>query len=173
MTQSETSEYKAAVSKRLLQLEIARERNFQRELIKDGQINGEDASEWIWRAGMRTFDSGATRDDDEEKYDYEGFLSPLVLERYAKFMHKNRIQSDGETRSSDNWQKGISLSCYMKSLVRHVIELWLAHRSTKPGLKEDIACAIMFNVMGYLHELLKNHISTPAEERDLHLKGDS
>jgi len=35
---------------------------------------------------MRKFKSGALRDDDEDKIDYEGFLSPIVLERYAQYI---------------------------------------------------------------------------------------
>ena len=54
---------------------------------------------------MRTFKSGATRDDDAEKFDYEGFLSPLVIRRYAEYMHGHRKQVDGKMRDSDNCQK--------------------------------------------------------------------
>lgn len=103
---------------------------------------------------IRTFETGATRDIDKDKYDYEGFLSPLVLERYAEYMHKNRVQSNGTLRDSDNWQKGIPLSQYMKSLTRHFMEFWKAHRIGK-GNREELLCAIMFNTMGYLFELLK------------------
>jgi len=39
---------------------------------------------------MRTFASGATRDADDHKLDFEGFLSPFVLERYAQYMHKHQ-----------------------------------------------------------------------------------
>jgi len=50
----------------------------------------------------RYCNTGATRDVDNDKYDYEGFLSPIVLHRYAQYMHKHRLQSDGELRDSDN-----------------------------------------------------------------------
>ena len=43
----------------------------------------------------RQFSTGATRDTDEGKYDYEGFFSPLVLERYGEYMNKHRQQSAG------------------------------------------------------------------------------
>ena len=33
---------------------------------------------------MRTFATGATRDTEVEKLDYEGFLSPVVLKAYAE-----------------------------------------------------------------------------------------
>ena len=64
---------------------------------------------------VRTFDSGATRSDEPDRLDYEGFLSPLVLERYAQYMHEHRKRADGTLRSSDNWQRGIPRDEYMKS----------------------------------------------------------
>ncbi len=104
----------------------------------------------------RTFDTGATRDTDEGKWDYEGFLSPLVLARYAEYMHKNRIQSDGELRDSDNWQKGIPKDAYMKSMWRHFMDVWMAHRGEEDGpFIDEALCAMLFNVMGYLYEELK------------------
>ena len=106
---------------------------------------------------MRTFDTGATRDTDTGKLDYEGFLSPLVLERYARYMHQNRVQADGSLRDSDNWQKGIPLEAYMKSGWRHFFDWWKEHRGhdTPDGL-EDALCALLFNTQGYLHEVLRN-----------------
>jgi len=112
------------------------------------------ASELI--AEMRTFETGATRNVDTNKLDYEGFLSPIALERYAEYLHKHRFQADGQIRDSDNWQKGIPRTVYMKSLWRHFMDLWKLHRGFKAseGL-EDALCAIMFNTQGYLHEYLK------------------
>lgn len=105
---------------------------------------------------MRTFETGATRDDDTTKYDYEGFLSPLVVERFAVYMHKHRMQADGQLRASDNWQKGMTPDSYMKSGWRHFLDWWMEHRgySSREGL-EDALCALLFNVQGYLHEHLK------------------
>lgn len=106
---------------------------------------------------MRVFNSGATRDADGEKYDYEGFFSPIVLERYGKYMHKHRKQTDGNLRASDNWQKGIPKDVYIKSLWRHVMDFWLEHRGYKSrdGI-EDALMGIIFNAMGYAYELLKD-----------------
>ena len=102
---------------------------------------------------MRNFESGATRDSDEDKYEYEGFLSPLVLERYAAYMHKHRFQADGQVRAADNWQKGIPKSSYVKSLIRHAFEVW---RDWRKGIvNQDALCAVMFNAQGLLHEDLK------------------
>lgn len=104
-------------------------------------------------AVIRTFDSGATRDTDTSKLDYEGFLSPPVLRRYAEYMHKNRIQSDGSLRASDNWQKGIPLDAYMKSMFRHFMSVWEGHRAGT--VQEEELCALLFNVQGYLFELMR------------------
>jgi hypothetical protein len=105
---------------------------------------------------VRTFESGATRDIDEGKFDYEGFFSPLVLRERAAYMDLHRVQSDGTLRSSDNWQQGIPLDQYMKSAFRHFVDWWGEHRDpwSENDLREAI-CALMFNAEGYLHELLK------------------
>ncbi len=108
---------------------------------------------------MRKFNSGATRDVVEGKYDLEGFLSPVVLNRYAEYMNKHREQADGKLRDSDNWQKGIPLAVYMKSAYRHFFDWWANHRHVDSAVKEDIEeslCALLFNTMGYLHEYLKD-----------------
>jgi hypothetical protein len=106
---------------------------------------------------MRQFKTGATRDTEENKYDFEGFLSPEVLERYAQYMHKHRHQTDGKLRDSDNWQKGIPKDVYMKSAFRHFMDWWKEHRGLKSreGI-EDALCGVLFNTMGYLYEHLKD-----------------
>jgi hypothetical protein len=109
---------------------------------------------------MRKFESGATRDTNDGKLDYEGFISPLVVRRYAEYMHKHRIQADGSVRDSDNWQKGIPITVYRKSLCRHFMDAWYILRgwATKTDADEDIEdllCAMLFNTMGLLHELIQ------------------
>jgi len=112
---------------------------------------------------IRTFETGATRDGDSTKPDYEGFLSPVALARYGQYMNKHRVQSDGGVRDSDNWQKGIPSDAYMKSMLRHVMDLWTLHRKVpaydlKDGhtiTKQEALCAILFNAFGYLHEILR------------------
>ena len=100
---------------------------------------------------LRTFASGATRDTAEDKLDYDGFLSPDVLVHFAEYMHANRVQSDGSLRDSDNWQKGIPLDQYMKSAWRHFMNCWESHRNG--DIDEDSLHGLLFNVMGYLHEV--------------------
>lgn len=107
---------------------------------------------------FRKFETGATRDTDNGKHDPEGFLHPLVIDAFNEFMHKNRVQKDGSLRDSDNWQKGIPLSAYMKSLWRHFHSVWLHHRGYGHKAKEPLIealCAIMFNTMGYMLETIK------------------
>lgn len=117
---------------------------------------------------MRTFETGATRDTDQGKHDFEGFLSPLALERFAEYMTKHRYQADGTVRDSDNWQKGIPMPAYMKSGWRHFFDWWKLHRMSlnapltgemEDHLEETLS-AILFNVQGYLHEHLKRKHGT-------------
>lgn len=111
---------------------------------------------------IRTFDTGATRNSDANKPDYEGYLSPQVIEAFGRYMTKHRVQEDGSIRASDNWQKGIPRNVYMKSGFRHFMDCWKLHRrlETDKGdflqcsLLEESLCALLFNVMGYLHEFL-------------------
>lgn len=122
---------------------------------------------------MRNFKSGATRNSNEGKYDYEGFLSPIVIEAYGKYMHGHRKQADGKIRDSDNWQKHFGENHFavcIKSLWRHIIDLWFLHRGYKridkqdnhEINKEETLMAILFNTMAYADKLLKDK---PLKER--------
>ena len=107
---------------------------------------------------MRTFETGATRNTDTDKLDPEGFLSPIAIVRYCEYLNKHRVQVDGKLRDSDNWQKGIPIDVYMKSMFRHFIDVWTKHRGydgDKENFFEESLCAVIFNAMGYLHELEK------------------
>jgi hypothetical protein len=111
---------------------------------------------------IRRFRTGATRDTDLGKLDYEAFLSPIVLQRFAVYMHKHRTQKDGTVRDGDNWQKGIPKDAFMKSAWRHFMDWWLEHRgyASREGL-QDALCAVIFNASGYLFEILKE---PPSED---------
>lgn len=109
---------------------------------------------------IRKFETGATRDTDQNKLDYEGFLSPIVLERFGQYMHKHRFQADGHVRASDNWQHHFGadhFSVCMKSLWRHFMDLWMEHRGFKSreGI-EDALMGIIFNTMAYADKYLKD-----------------
>jgi hypothetical protein len=107
------------------------------------------------RESKRTFKSGANRNSDKDKLDFEGFFSPMVMVEYAKYLHKHRKLVDGTLRGSDNWQKGMPLDVYMKSMLRHQIDVWLEHRGyeSRDGMI-DALCGLIFNAQGYLFEYL-------------------
>jgi len=106
--------------------------------------------------GHTEFPSGAYRDGQEGKLDYEGHISPLALQAYAEYMHNARYRPDGTVRESDNWQLGIPISSYVKSLLRHVMDVWLWQRggNNEEPIKAAL-CGTIFNAMGMLHELVK------------------
>lgn len=105
---------------------------------------------------IRTFKTGAKRDKEDGKLDYEGFLSPIVLQKYAEYMHTHRWMKDGTYRESDDWAKGIPKDVYMKSGLRHAMDWWLEHRDFKSrdGIIEAL-CGLLFNAQGYLYEIIK------------------
>jgi len=107
---------------------------------------------------LRTFATGATRDTSQQKLDPFGFLSPVAMHRFSEYMNRHRTQSDGNLRDSDNWKKGMPKEEYVRSLIRHVMDFWLVTSGeaplydTKVSDPDEIACAILFNIQGYLHE---------------------
>lgn len=119
----------------------------------------------------REFESGANRNDDSDKLDYEGFLSPQALFWFACYMHRNRFLEDGSLRDSDNWKKGIPLDSYMKSLFRHFMDVWFAHSESNLNQQtiEDALCGVLFNAFGYLHEVIKN----PPKYENVELEPES
>ena len=115
---------------------------------------------------VRIFDTGATRSPQAEKLCYDRFLSPLVLKRYAEYMHEHRKQSDGTLREPDNWQKGIPQASYMDSMARHEMDVWLHQSGFSCEATEDLEtalCGLMFNVMGMLFEVLQAERSKKCE----------
>ncbi len=131
--------------------EVERDIAYRNQSIGDSTIK-------LTKEQVRQFSSGATRDSDSGKLDFEGFLSPIVLVRYAEYMHKCRRLENGELRSSDNWTKGIPKKQYAKSLIRHMMDIWLISRgfSDSAVVKdiEEALCAVLFNAMGLLFEIL-------------------
>lgn len=106
---------------------------------------------------IRTFESGADRDVDDDKLGYEGAISPLVWREFAIYMKSKTTRNDGTKRSADNWQRGFPLDSYMESMFRHFMDVWLAHRgwTSDPDETMEALMALLFNVQGYAHELLK------------------
>lgn len=105
---------------------------------------------------MRKFDTGATRDSDDDKLEYKGFYSPRVMKVFAEYMHSHRKQSDGQLRDADNWKKGIPLEAYESSFIRHVLEWWEALENQDRKTMDKIAPALMFNIQGWVFERTRN-----------------
>lgn len=111
---------------------------------------------------MRDFKTGASRNDDSRQLDYRGFMSPIVLQRFAEYMQSHQLQADGKLRKSDNWKKGIPLDSYMSSGWRHFMDWYLENEGhhSRDGLEEAL-CGLLFNTMGYLHVVLEEE-AAPA-----------
>ena len=119
---------------------------------------------------IRKFETGATRDTDAGKLDFEGFESPIVEMRYAEYMHKHRQMPDGSLRESDNWQKTYGEKHYdtfIKSLARHYVDLRLEHDGfqSREGV-EAALCGIIFNAKSYLYKILKDRGYMKKETTD-------
>lgn len=121
---------------------------------------------------VQTFNSGATRSADTGKNKYLGFLSFQAIEAFGDYMTRHRVQADGSLREPDNWKKGITIESYMDSLLRHALEMmglsvgYIPKRCrlenpsfTLDQHKLETACAIFFNVQGFLHEFSKDQIT--------------
>lgn len=81
-----------------------------------------------------------------------------MIRDFGRYMNTHRYQADGKVRDSDNWQKGIPMDQYMKSLFRHFVDLWDCHRNggCSPMTRRDLLAAVFFNTQGYWHEFLKH-----------------
>ncbi len=104
------------------------------------------------QAGIRTFSTGATRDQNDNKPDYLGFLSARYIKRFGAYMMKHQLQANGEKRAADNWKKGIPIPAYAESLFRHAMEFHDAVERGELDRAEEVALAIGFNVQGFIHE---------------------
>lgn len=113
---------------------------------------------------IRTFEGGATRDTTVGKLNYVKALSPIVMQRYVEYLGEHRIQSDGTQRDWDNWKQGIPQQIYLEGEDRHHRAVWKliqgfpASDNYGPVTLEDSLCGVMFNVMGMLHEILKEKL---------------
>lgn len=121
----------------------------------------ERESETAGQSEIRKFDTGATRDTVEGKLSYVRVLSPITLRRYVEYMNFHAKQSDGIMREPDNWKNGFPIETYLDSLGRHFVAVWLLQQGFTETdnhgsvTLEDSLCGIIFNAMGWLHEILK------------------
>lgn len=122
-------------------------------------------------APMREYPSGATRSNAEDKLCYHGYFSPIVARRFSQYMKQHETQEDGKRREPGNWKKGMDPKRYEESAIRHFFDWWRAlespgqliveprvlpdgERDWETHTAEDLACAILFNVQGWLYERL-------------------
>lgn len=104
----------------------------------------------------RGFKTGAVRDVNEEKGRYE-LISPIMIERLAKLLQRGAVKY-----ASRNWEKGMPLSVYMDSGMRHLFKFLEGHRD------EDHLIAAIWNLQALLHiEEMINRGLLPKELYDL------
>lgn len=127
---------------------------------KEAVIDGEEMGRLFKGIGTtlkesdnRYFQGGAYRDTSEEKFEYDGFLHPLVVEKFAEYMHKHRLQSDGKLRDSDNWWTLFGENhkdVCMQSGFRHFMDWWKEHRGfeSRDGIDEALG-GLIFNIQAY------------------------
>ncbi len=116
----------------------------------------------------RTFESGANRNSLDGKLCFEGFLNPLVILEFAKYMDKHRTLADGTLRAADNWQNGFPKDVAIDSGFRHFHDWWMEHRGyeSREGIK-DALCGLLFNVQSYLLTVLEEERANNEEEERL------
>lgn len=94
------------------------------------------------------FESGAVRDSQEGKVDFVETVSFTAHERYARYMTgKKEKYGDG------NFKKGIPISSYEKSLLRHVDKYFRnKYEDGNDEPDEDHLAAMRFNIDGIMLE---------------------
>lgn len=93
------------------------------------------------------FESGAIRDSQEGKEEYQEAISDLTLRRYALYM-----LSQAKKYGKGNWKKGISSESYSNSLDRHLNKYRIKKNwgiDIEPGV--DHLSAALFNLQGLIH----------------------
>ncbi len=100
------------------------------------------------------FESGAVRDRQGGKGRYD-LISIVALRRLAIIMEKG-----AEKYNTRNWEKGMPLSRYLDSAIRHTLQ-------TLDGLDdEDHPAQAMFNLMAYMHTKHRIDMGELSEELD-------
>lgn len=96
----------------------------------------------------RQFKTGAIRDDDSSKEDYIETISWTAFKRYAKYMTGKKSRY-----GAGNFKKGIPITSYEQSLVRH-LQKYLANKYEEGSEEkdEDHISAMVFNLFGIMHE---------------------
>ena len=104
----------------------------------------------------RTFDTGAQRDRGAGK-GMPALISPIFIDRLARL-----LEAGAAKYSARNWEKGMPLSEYLQSALRHLFQYLEGRRD------EDHMAAAAFNVMAFIHteEMVRRGL-LPVELDDL------
>ena len=110
---------------------------------------------------LRMSESGAIRNSDVGKINYQGALSPLILEAYGKYIEKHSLLPDGTRRNNKNWQNLFGTpeehrQVCIESAWRHFIDLLMDHDGyeSRDGIDEALG-GLMFNIQAYWFSILK------------------
>lgn len=104
----------------------------------------------------RKFTSGAQRDVANGKGRYD-LVSPIMIDRLAKLLERGAVKYDDR-----NWEKGMPLSVYMDSGMRHLYKYLEGHTD------EDHLIAAIWNLQALLHiEEMVNRGKLPKKLCDL------
>lgn len=87
----------------------------------------------------QSFDTGAVRDIQEGKGRYD-LLSPIFMKRLAQ-----HTENGAKKYGDRNWEKGIPVSRYLDSAIRHLFAYIEGNRD------EDHLAAVAWNVQGAIH----------------------
>lgn len=109
---------------------------------------------------LRISESGAIRNSDIGKINYQGALSPLILEAYGKYIEKHSLLPDGTRRNNKNWQNLFGTpeehrQVCIESAWRHFIDLLMEHDGyeSRDGIDEALG-GLMFNIQAYWFSFL-------------------
>lgn len=95
----------------------------------------------------RIFTTGAIRDDDDNKFDFGEYFSPLAYARFAEHMRKS-----AKKYGAGNWRKGIPEEEALKSKRRHAWQTDMAEYGIVLEPEIDHLASEMFNIMIKMHE---------------------
>lgn len=87
---------------------------------------------------IKAFDTGAIREDDENKVDWT-VIPWEELERVAR-----HLMNGAKKYSKDNWKKGQPTERYKRSLARHFVSVM------KGETNEDHLSAVVFNALALM-----------------------
>ena len=100
-------------------------------------------------ADKRQFDTGAVRDNEDEKPDFTETISWTAFNRYATYMTGKKSRY-----GQGNFKKGIPIDAYERSLIRHLDKYMRnKYEDGQDEPNEDHLAAMVFNLFGIMHEL--------------------